>query len=98
MQAAAASLRRLAALDMERIVLFTALGRIIENGRESLLDCARFIEELSREARKLKNSGYSVEEIIEALFGPENDSAFRSERTNGQFTAENLINSVLEID
>jgi glyoxylase-like metal-dependent hydrolase (beta-lactamase superfamily II) len=94
MAATADSLRRLSRLQTERLVLLTALGRVFENGREVLESFDLFLEEISRKALKLQTEGRSVQEIITDLFGGEDP---RAPSTNGQFTTENLIRSVLEM-
>jgi hypothetical protein len=95
MAATASSLRKIAALPMDRLVLLTSLGRIFENGREVLGDFDRFIGELSRKARELEGQGRSVPEITAKLFGGEDP---RAATTNGQFRRRNLIRSVLKMD
>ena len=94
MQTTVASLERLAALDTQRMVLFTSSGRIVENGLKALGECARYLRAFSRKAKALQAQGRSVEEIMDALFGGEHP---RAQRTDGQFTTENLIRSVLEM-
>jgi hydroxyacylglutathione hydrolase len=94
METTVVSLRRLASLETKKLVLFTSTGRVIEEGREALTACARFIEELSLKAKELDSQGRTVQEIVTALFGGEDE---RSNRTNGQFSTENLIRSVLKM-
>jgi glyoxylase-like metal-dependent hydrolase (beta-lactamase superfamily II) len=86
------SLRRLAALKTNRLILLTALGRIFDNGREELKSFDSFIQDLAQKALKLKFRGYSVQEIMADLFGGEDP---RASLTNNQFSTENLIRSVL---
>ena len=94
MAATAESLRMIAALETDRLILLTSLGRIFENGREVLGDFDRFIRELSQKARDLEARGKSVPEITSDLFGGEDP---RAATTNGQFTIENLVRSVLKM-
>ena len=94
MQTTVASLERLAALETQRLVLFPSSGRIVENGRKALMECAGYLRTLSRKAKDLQAHGRTVQEIINALFGGEHP---RAQRTNGQFTTENLIRSVLKM-
>ena len=94
MQTTVASLERLAALDTQRLVLFTSSGRIVKNGRKALEECLGNIRALSRKAKDLQAQGKTVAEIMKALFGVEHPYA---QRTDGQFTTENLIRSVLEM-
>jgi glyoxylase-like metal-dependent hydrolase (beta-lactamase superfamily II) len=88
------SLERLVALETQRLVLFTSSGRIVEDGRKALLECAGYLRALSRKAKDLQTQGRAVHEIVNTLFGGEHP---RAQRTNGQFTAENLIQSVLKM-
>lgn len=93
--ATAESLRRIAALGTDRLVLLTSLGRVFENGREVLEAFDRFITKLSQKARALRARGRSIPEIMVELFGNEDP---RAALTNGQFTTENLVRSVLKMD
>ncbi len=88
------SLEKLAGLDMKRMILFTASGRIVEKGREALLECVRNVRDMSQKAKKLQAKGRTVEEIVDDLFGGEHPLA---QRTNGQFTSANFIRSILKI-
>jgi glyoxylase-like metal-dependent hydrolase (beta-lactamase superfamily II) len=89
-----ASLRRLIAVDSERLILFTSVGRIVEDGRRALGDCIRYIEDLSLKTKALKGNGLGVPEIVRELFGGEHAFAGLS---NGQYTTENLVRSVLKM-
>ena len=94
MQTTVASLERLAALDTRRLILFTSSGRIVENGRKALGECAGCLRALSRKAKDLQAQGKTVAEIMKVLFGGEHP---RAQRTDGQFTTENLIRSLLKM-
>jgi hydroxyacylglutathione hydrolase len=94
MQTTVASLGRLAGLDTQRLILFTSSGRIVENGRKALEECVGNIRALSRKAKDLQAQGKTVAEIMKVLFGGEHP---RAQRTDGQFSTENLIRSVLEM-
>jgi len=94
METTVASLERLAALETQRLVLFTSSGRIVEDGRKALQECAGYLRSLSRKAKDLQAQGRTAQEIMNALFGGEHP---RAQRTNGQFTTENLIRSVLKM-
>ena len=87
-------LRRLVALDSERLILLTSIGRIIENGREAIEDFVRYISDISGRAKHLQTEGHSIHGIMDVLFGGEEA---RAEATNGQYTTENLIRSVLKM-
>ncbi|MDO9230686.1 MAG: MBL fold metallo-hydrolase, partial [Syntrophales bacterium] len=66
-----ASMRRLMDLPAHRLILFTSVGRIVEDGRRALQDCIQSIEELSRRAKALEKNGRGVPEIVRELFGGE---------------------------
>lgn len=88
------SMKRLVDLETERLVLFTSVGKIIEDGRSVLRGCIGYLEDLSARAKDLKGRGHTVEEIVKVLFGGEHDFALL---TNGQYTTENLVRSVLQM-
>ena len=94
METTVASLEGLAALETQRLVLFTSSGRIVEDGRKALGECVGYLRSLSRKAKDLRAQGRTVQEIMNALLGGEHP---RAQRTNGQFTSENLIRSVLKM-
>ena len=88
------SMKRLLDLETERLILFTSVGKIIEDGKGALKGCIGYLEDLSAQAKSLKGRGYTVEEIMRDIFGGEHDFA---RLTNGQYTTENLVCSVLEM-
>ena len=90
-----ASMKRLIDLPTDRLILFTSVGRIVEDGRRALWDCIQYIEDLSRRAKTLEKDGRGVSEIIRELFGGEHAFAALS---NGQYTTENLVRSVLKME
>ncbi len=90
-----ASLKRLIDLPADRLILFTSVGRIVEDGRRALRDCIQYIEDLSLRAKALEKDGREVLEIVRELFGGEH--AFAT-LTNGQYTTENLVRSVLKME
>ena len=89
------SMKRLIDLPTDRLILFTSVGRIVEDGRRALQDCIQYIEALSRRAKVLEKDGRGVPEIIRELFGGEHAFAALS---NGQYTTENLVRSVLKME
>jgi len=90
-----ASMKRLIDLPTDRLILFTSVGRIVEDGRQALQDCIQYIEDLSRRAKALEKNGRGVPEIMRELFGGEHAFAALS---NGQYTTENLVRSVLKME
>lgn len=89
-----ASLKGLAKMDAERLTLFTAAGGVFENGREALENFCAYLENLSRKAKEFEKEGRTVPEIMTVLFGGEHP---RAERTDGQFSTEHLVRSVLKM-
>jgi glyoxylase-like metal-dependent hydrolase (beta-lactamase superfamily II) len=89
------SMKKIAGLGTDRLVLFTSIGKVIEDGRQSLLSCIHYLEELSEKAKKLESKGMNPIEIMQNIFGSEHPFA---QMTNGQYTTENLIRSVLLMD
>jgi glyoxylase-like metal-dependent hydrolase (beta-lactamase superfamily II) len=89
-----ASMQRLIDLPTDRLILFTSVGRIVESGRQALRECIQYIEVLSSRAKALEKNGCGVPEIIRELFGGEHDFA---DLSNGQYTTENLVRSVLKM-
>ena len=88
------SMKRLLDFKTERLVLFTSVGKIIEDGRAALEGCIAYLENLSMKAKHLKDRGYTVKEIIQDIFVGEHNFA---QLTNGQYTTENLVRSVLKL-
>lgn len=90
-----ADMRKLAALPPGPLVMFTALGDIIEDGRGALSRCADYLEEVRAKARELRDQGMSVEQIREHIFKRESALAGL---TGGDFSIINLIASALGPD
>jgi hypothetical protein len=67
----------------------------VEEGRQALRSCIQSIEDISRRAKALERDGLGVAEIMQRLFGGEHRF---SQMTNGQYTTENLIRSVLRME
>ncbi|WXG39230.1 MAG: MBL fold metallo-hydrolase [Candidatus Freyarchaeum deiterrae] len=86
------SMRKLVELPTDRLILFTGIGRIVDNGRAALRSCADYLEDLSRKIKNLAKKGLSVTAIREQLIGEDSSLA---PLTEGDFSAENLIRSVL---
>jgi len=88
------SLEKILAVAPDKLVLFTSVGRIVENGRAALEENIRYLRELARKARVLQQQGSSEPEIVTELFGGEHLFA---QMTDGQYTTANLIRSVLKM-
>ncbi|MEW5785669.1 MAG: MBL fold metallo-hydrolase [Bacillota bacterium] len=75
------------------LVLFTAIGKIVPDGRRALSSCLAYLENLGRSVQLMHQEGFSENQIVERLFGGESSMA---DLTNGQFTTSNLIRSLLK--
>lgn len=87
------SMNRVINLQTERLVLFTAVGKMIEDGRKALKTCVDYFTGLAQKAKEMEKAGSTPEDIVIGIFGGEN--AFAA-LTNGQFSTSNLVHSVLE--
>jgi glyoxylase-like metal-dependent hydrolase (beta-lactamase superfamily II) len=86
------SMRMLAALPSDRLVLFTSMGKVIEDGRAALLACADYFQELMDRVRGLQEEGLTPIEIRERVFGEGSSLAVM---TGGHFSSDNLIASLM---
>ena len=86
------SMRMLAALPSDRLVLFTSMGKVVEDGREALLACADYLQELKDRVRGLQEQGLTPIEIRERVFGEGSSLAVM---TGGHFSSDNLVASLL---
>jgi glyoxylase-like metal-dependent hydrolase (beta-lactamase superfamily II) len=89
-----ASLRKLAALDTERLVFFTSLGRIYPNGREVLEAFFSYIADLCAKMDNTSGAGRSLQDMVVHVFGGEDPMAAM---TNGQFSRENLVREIMKL-
>lgn len=90
-----ASMAKLIALDTDPLVLFTALGSVVKDGREALKACVEYLRDLARKARQLDGQGLTTAEVTERLLGGE---SFFASVTDGEFSSENLVRAVLRAD
>jgi len=88
------SMRKLIDLPTERLVLFTAMGAVIPEGRHALLSCLDYLEGLLDKVRVLAIEGLSPEEIRERLLG---EGSSLAAMTDGHFSSDNLIGSMLDM-
>jgi hydroxyacylglutathione hydrolase len=91
----ARSMRKLMDLQPERLVLFTGLGNVVDDGREALQHCIDYIHGLSKRAKHLESQGLSPGAMVTELFGRESVLAGL---TGGQISSENLVRSLLRCD
>jgi glyoxylase-like metal-dependent hydrolase (beta-lactamase superfamily II) len=89
-----ASLRLLAALEVERLTLFTSIGKVVEDARGPLLQCVDYLDDLAARAKKLHQQGRGVDDIVREIFGAEHAFA---EATGGHYTSAHLVRSALEL-
>ena len=89
------SMERIIELKGDRLILFTSVGKIIEDGEKSLQACIGYLKDLSKRAKTLNEKGLDVKYIVNELFGGEHSFA---ELTGGHYSTENLIRSVLQMD
>ncbi len=87
------SMRQMAALPTERLVLFTSMGEIVPDGRRALESCADYFEDIGDKANALAREGLATTEIRERLFGAGSSLAAL---TGGHFSSDNLIASLLD--
>jgi len=88
----ARSMQKLIDLKTDELVLFTGLGNVVRDGRETLRACIAYLKDLSLEAKRLAKQGLSASAIRDQLFGRETILAGLSE---GDISAENMIRAVL---
>ena len=86
------SMKMLAGLPTERLVLLTSMGRIIPEGRSALLSCAHHLEELTEQVQAYAAQGLAHSEIRERIFGRGSSLAGL---TGGHFSSGNLVASIL---
>ncbi len=89
------SMRRLIDLEVEKLILFTSAGKVVEDGREALQSCIEYFRDLSQRAKQLEREGLSVGAIRGRIFGRETSLAGPTE---GDFSAENMIRAVLRAE
>ena len=86
------SMRKVMALPSERLVLFTSVGKIVQDGRKALALCIDHLSGLAAKVQSLHRSGVAIEEIMHKEFGGEHPF---SQLTDNQFSTENLVRSLL---
>ena len=86
------TMRMLAELPMERLVLFTSMGEIIPEGRRALLACAGYLDGLRAELKRLEAAGLSPVEMRKQVFG---EGSTLAALTGGHFSSDNLVSSLL---
>ena len=87
------SMRAVMAAAGQSLVLFTAVGKIVEDGQLALKNCLDYLSGLAARSKDLQKSGYDLDAIVRELFGAEHPFA---QLTDGQFSTYNLVRSLLE--
>ena len=88
------SFRKLIALPSERLMLFTSVGKVIEDGRTVLQATIDYLVNLAEKAQQAASQGADVAGIVESLFGGEHPF---SALTQNHYSAHNLAASLLEV-
>jgi glyoxylase-like metal-dependent hydrolase (beta-lactamase superfamily II) len=88
----ARSMTKLVDLQTERLILFTGLGNLVEDGRAALQSCIDYIHGLSERARELERQGLSTSAMVNQLFGRESVLAGL---TDGHISSENVVRALL---
>ena len=88
----ARSMQKLIDLKTDDLILFTGLGNVVQDGRETLRACTAYLRDLSLKAKQLTKQGFSTSAIRDQIFGRETVLAGITE---GDVSAENMIRAVL---
>ncbi len=86
------SMKKLVALKTDRLILFTSMGNVVQDGRKALRTCIEYFQDLSQRAKQLEKKGLSIVAIRDEIFGRESSLAGL---TDGQFSSENLVRAAL---
>ena len=91
----ARSMKKLVDLQTEKLILFTGLGNVVEDGKEALQSCIDYIHGLSKRAKALETQGHSASVMVNQLFGRESVLAGL---TDGHISSENVVHALLRAD
>ena len=91
----ARSMKKLLDLQTEKLILFTGLGNVVEDGREALQSCIDHIHGLSQRAREMERQGVSTSAMVNQLFGSESVLAGL---TDGDISSENVVRALLRCE
>lgn len=86
------SMQKILDLPSDRLILFTSLGRIVEDGKGALSECISYLSGLGKKVKKLSAADKSVDEIVNELFGGEHPFI---QVSDGQFSTANLVRSFI---
>lgn len=85
------SLKIILNLKSEKLILFTSTGGIFENGRGSINNYIKYIDNLKRNISELNKVTRSPEEIRDKIFGRESKL---EKLTNGHYSILNFVKSI----
>jgi hydroxyacylglutathione hydrolase len=86
------SMKKLVDLQTQKLILFTGLGNVVEDGKAALQSCIDYIHGLSERARALERQGLSTSAIVNQLFRRESVLAGL---TDGHISSENVVRALL---
>lgn len=88
----ARSVEKILDIKTGRLVLFTSIGAIVEDGRKALRAYLDYLRDLSRKVGQLGSEGMQPGAIRDLIFGRESSL---SQLTGGHYSSENLVRSIL---
>jgi hydroxyacylglutathione hydrolase len=88
----ARSMKKLIDLPTGKLILFTGLGNVVEDGRAALQSCINYIDGLSKRAKTLERQGFTPSVIVNQLFGRE---SILAGLTDGHISSENVVRALL---
>jgi glyoxylase-like metal-dependent hydrolase (beta-lactamase superfamily II) len=91
----ARSMKKLVDLQTEKLVLFTGLGNVVEDGKAALQSCIDYIHSLSRRVKALNRQEHSASDLVHQLFRRESVLA---SLTDGHISSENVVRALLRTD
>jgi ribonuclease/clavin/mitogillin len=91
----ARSMKKLVDLQTEKLILFTGLGNVVEDGKAALQSCIDYIHGLSKRVKALDRQGHSASVMVNQLFGRESVLAGL---TDGHISSENVVRALLRAD
>ena len=81
------------ALGSGKLMLFTSIGAVFEDGRKSISTYLDYLDDLRKSVRELSERGLGPEEIRDRIFGRESQLA---RLTNGHYSILNLIANLVD--
>jgi glyoxylase-like metal-dependent hydrolase (beta-lactamase superfamily II) len=88
----ARSMKKLVDLQTGKLILFTGLGNVVEDGKAALQSCIDYIRGLSERAKALGRQGHSASDLVHQLFRRESVLA---RLTDGHISSENVVRALL---